>query len=98
MSNPKTKQEAVDSNSVFFQEQLPSLLEKHRGKYALIRNREIIGFYDTVTDAQSIGSKLYPDELFSIQQVTDTAIDLGFYSHAVHLGTAIYLTSNNTAA
>jgi Family of unknown function (DUF5678) len=88
MSTRETKQREVDANCEFFKNELPNLLEKHRGKYALIRNREIIGFYDTIVDAQKIGTQLYDDGIFSVQQVTDAAIDLGFYSHAVHLGAA----------
>jgi hypothetical protein len=84
----KNKQDAVDENYEFFKEQLPSLLATHKGKYAVIRDKQIVGFYDTIVDAQSIGSKLYPDDRFSVQQVTDKGVDLGFYSHAVHLGAA----------
>jgi hypothetical protein len=85
MSESKTKQQEVDQNLTFFLEKLPELLSLHRGKYALIRNQEIIGFYDTVLDAQVTGRKFYGDGMFSVQQVSDTPIDLGFYSHAMHL-------------
>ncbi len=83
---PRTKQEEVDRNFVFFQEELPKLLSHHRSKFALIRDRKIEGFYDTAVDAQTAGSKLFEDNLFSIQQVTGDVADLGFYSHGVHLG------------
>ena len=80
------KQTEIDSNLVFFQEKLPELLAAHPGKYALIRHREIVGIYDTAVDAQITGQKFYTDGLFSVQQVTDEPIDLGFFSHAVHTG------------
>jgi len=86
MSAITTKQETVDRNFEAFKKRLPELLEKHRGKYALLRHEEIGGFYETVSDAHTAGLQLYGDGLFSIQQVTDTPIDLGFYSHAVYLG------------
>jgi len=88
MSGARTKQEEVDLNFAFFQSELPRLLPKYRGKFALIRDRKIIEFYDTAVDAQTIGNQLYSDGLFSIQQITEDVIDLGFYSHAVHLGAA----------
>jgi hypothetical protein len=88
MSDMKSKQKEIDANFEFFQKKLPEILEHHRGKYALIRNREIVGYYDTAVDAQLSGSQLFKDEVFSIQQVTDKSVDLGFYSHAVHLGAA----------
>jgi hypothetical protein len=88
MSEARTRQEAVDRNHAAFGRKLPELLEKHRGKYALLRHEEIVGFYESIVDAQQIGEQLYPDGLFSVQQVTDNQVDLGFYSHAVHLGAA----------
>jgi hypothetical protein len=82
----RTKQEEVDRNFEFFQAELPKLLQTHQGKFALIHDRKIVGFYDTALDAYTSGNQLYPDGRFSIQQVTETAADLGFYSHAMHLG------------
>ena len=88
MSESKSKQQAVDQNFEAFKKKLPELLEKYRGKYAVLRNEEVVGFYDTALDAQKIGNQLYPDGFFSVQEVTNTVVDLGFYSHAVHLGAA----------
>jgi hypothetical protein len=82
------KQSEIDSNLVFFQEKLPELLASHAGKYVLLRHREIVGIYDTALDAQVTGQKFYADGLFSVQRITDEPIDLGFFSHAVHLGQA----------
>lgn len=88
MNSIRTKQEEVDRNFEFFQKKLPELLKEHRGKYALIRDQQIISFYDTAQDAQTSGEQQYSDGLFSIQRVTEDVGDLGFYSHAVHLGAA----------
>jgi hypothetical protein len=82
----RTKQEEVDRNFEFFQKELPSLLENNRGKFALIRDAEIKAFYDTIVDAQTIGNQLFSDGLFSIQRVYEDAVDLGFFSHAMHMG------------
>ncbi len=80
------KQHEIEANLEFFRTKLPELVQSHREKFALIRHREIIGMFDTALDAQTAGNKLYPDNIFSVQKVTETAIDLGFFSHAVHLG------------
>jgi len=80
------RQREIETNLQFFLHELPKLLSIHRGKFALLRHRKIEGFYDTVTDAVQTGNKLYDDKLFSVQQVTDMGTDLGYYSHAVHLG------------
>jgi hypothetical protein len=82
------RQNEIDRNLEFFIRQLPSLLPAYQGKFALIRHQKIEGFYDTVVDAVNAGNKLYPDRIFSVQPVTDTAVDLGFYSHARSLGIA----------
>jgi hypothetical protein len=88
MDPQRTKQEEVNRNFEFFQRELSQLLEKHAGKFALIRNCTITGFYDTALDANTAGDQLYEDGLFSIQKVGREVGDLGFYSHAVHLGAA----------
>lgn len=75
----------VETNYAAFQTLLPSLLREHRGKHALMRDGEIVEFFDTARDAYVAGRKLFDDNLFSIQQVTDTPVDLGFFSHAVPL-------------
>jgi hypothetical protein len=83
----RRKREEVDNNLKFFLEELPKIPQIQRGKFAILRNREIIGFYDTAIDAFRAASTAFSDGIFSIQQVTDTAIDLGYYSHAVPLAT-----------
>ena len=87
MSGTSRKQE-VEQNLAYFLGELPRLSSTHRGKFALLRQQNIVGYYDTVMDAISAGNSLYPDKLFSVQQVTDVASDLGYYSHAMPLGAA----------
>lgn len=79
---PKDRQTEIDQNLEFFKKKLPELLKDHRNRYALLHARSVSGIYDTIRDAQTAGDKLYPDGMYSIQQVTDQAINLGFYSYA----------------
>lgn len=82
MSDPIRQQ--VENNYKAFQVQLPSLLSSHRGKFALMRDGQIIEFFDTARDAYVAGQKMFSkDRLFSVQEVIDTPIDLGFFSHAM---------------
>lgn len=74
----------VDANYDFFQRQLADHIESHRGEFALIRRRKIIGFFDDAQSAEERGVACYPDQIFSIQEVTDEPIDLGFYSYAAN--------------
>jgi hypothetical protein len=79
----RTIQEEVDRNYEAFRQFLPTIIQEHRGKYALMRDGQIVTYFTTPVDARAAGEKLFSDGLFSIQQVTDTAIDLGYFSHAV---------------
>lgn len=74
----------VDANYKAFEQKLPGLLASHRGKFALMRNGEIIEFFDTARDAFVVGRKLYEEDyLFSVQEVIETPVDLGYFSYAM---------------
>lgn len=77
------RQQAINKNYEAFKAKLPSIIDSHRGKFALIKDEEIIEYFDTAKDALLAAQKLYGNEVFSIQEVTDAVIDLGYYSHAV---------------
>jgi hypothetical protein len=79
----KSRQDVIDKNFQAFQEMLPTLLVTHKGRYALLREEKIVEFFDSMRDALIYGRDNFADGLFSIQQVTDTAEDLGYFSHAV---------------
>ena len=77
-------QRAVDENFEAFQKLLPELMNTRPGKYALMREGEVVEFFDSARDAMIFGQNQYSDGLFSIQQVVDKIVDLGYFSHAVH--------------
>lgn len=83
----QSKETEVKRNYDAFMQQLPQLLVTHRGKFALMRDGSVVEFFDTSADAYRAGQKLYPDQRFSIQEVVDSPIDLGFFSHALPLRT-----------
>jgi len=76
----------IEENLRFFEAKLHDLLPDHRNRFALLRNKELVGLYDTLRDAQTTGDKLYPDGIFSVQKVTDKDVNLGIYSYAMHMG------------
>ena len=76
----------IQANFAAFEEKLPDLVSTHKGKFALMRHREIIEFFDTARDAFLTGQQLYGDGLFSVQEVVALPVDLGFFSHAVPSG------------
>lgn len=79
-------QKEIDQNLEFFQQKLPELLKDHKNRFALLHDRSISGIYDTIRDAQTAGEKLFPDKRYSIQQITDVPINLGYFSYADSLG------------
>ncbi|MDX2073492.1 MAG: hypothetical protein SFX19_03895 [Alphaproteobacteria bacterium] len=83
MATKNPKQEAVDSNYEAFKRLLPAIIGVHANQYALMRNGDVVEYFDTAKDAFSAGSKIFEDGLFSVQKVTDSISDLGYYSHAM---------------
>jgi hypothetical protein len=60
---------------------LGSLLPEHRDEYALMRDSVVVDFYRKPGEANRAGVERFPDQIFSIQEITDEPIDLGFWSH-----------------
>ena len=71
----------VDRNYDAFARMLGTLLRDHRDQLALMRDGEVVGFYQTPKEALQAATEKFPDSIFSIQEVTDEPIDLGFWSH-----------------
>lgn len=71
----------IDQNYDAFQRTLASILPEHRSEHALMRNREIVGYFASAGDAYRAGLVRFPDGVFSIQEVTDDPVDLGLFSH-----------------
>ena len=73
----------VDRNYETFVALLPGLMRMHANKWALLHDGELTAVFDTARDAHVAGVKLYPDDCYSVQEVTDRPVDLGWFSHAV---------------
>lgn len=74
-------QEVVNANCEAFIRKLPELLRTHPGQFALMRNKEIAGFFPSARTASQHGERTFDDGLFSVQEVTDEVVDLGWFSH-----------------
>lgn len=72
----------VDRNYDAFTRALGEIVHAHRNQFALMRGGEIVGYFDKPGDAYREGVSRFADLTFSIQEVTDEPIDLGFWSHA----------------
>ena len=82
--DPEQTVKEIDANYEAFQEALPDLLPHETDRWALMRRGECVDFYDTLRDAETAGRAMYKDRIFSVQQVSDTVVDLGWFSHAVY--------------
>jgi hypothetical protein len=84
-AEPASNESQADRNFAAFQKLLPDLLPLHGGKFALIRNEQVIEFFDSLSDAVRFGVEKFgiPNK-FSIQQVTNQNASLGLYGYAVH--------------
>ncbi len=82
----RKQREQVELNFKAFSEKLPELINIQMNKYALMRDGEIVEIYNSWEDAYKTGLRFYEDELFSVQKITNSSVDLGFFSHAVYIG------------
>ena len=80
MDQGRQKRE-VDRNYDAFTRILGTILPAHRDQLALMRDEEVVGFYETPREALKAATEKFSDGIFSIQEVTDEPIDLGFWSH-----------------
>ena len=61
----------VSTELVYFDERRSELLRKHRGQFALIKNRQLIGVYPTATQAHAAALSRFPFSNFLVKQITD---------------------------
>lgn len=77
----KRQRQEVDRNYNVFMRMFGDIIGEHRDELALMRDGRIIAYFDEPGDAYRAGLARFPDGIFSIQEVTDEPIDLGFWSH-----------------
>ena len=82
MISEEEKLAEINKNFEAFQKLLPSIGQTYLGKFAVLRKKEIIDCFDSMSDAAKYAEARYEDGLYSIQQVNNRIIDLGYFSHA----------------
>ena len=78
------KMAEIDRNLQAFLAMLPDLLKEHAGEHALMHSGQVVAYFPSALDAQIAGNQRFEATEFSIQQVTEQAEELGFYSYALH--------------
>lgn len=76
------RQHEIDQNYQYFQSVVGSYIGTHEGQYAVLHHRSVVGIYRSLAEAVNVGHAQFDGGVFSIQEVTDSPIDMGFYSHA----------------
>lgn len=76
------KRDAIARNYEAFEKMLPDLLKTAKGRFALLRDCELIGLFESASAAHFAGEQRFDDNLFSVQKVEEGAINLGFFSYA----------------
>lgn len=74
----------VDRNYEAFLLPLDEYQREHSNQFVLLRDTEPQGFYGSEGAALQEGRSRFSDGIYSVQEVTDRPVDLGFYSHAVY--------------
>ena len=74
----------VDRNFEAFEAMLHGILPIHRGEFALMNNGKVLSYFPSEADALAAGRRMFDDGVFSVQEVTDRPVDLGFFSHAIN--------------
>lgn len=78
----------IDRNFEAFRSLLPGLLQAAPGKYALMHAQRVVDLFDSSKSAVIAGLQQFGDGQYSVQQVTEQADNLGFYSYAGGAGQA----------
>lgn len=72
----------IDANYDHYRRHLSEFFEAEQGRIALLKSAQIVGFFDSVGDANRHARTVFPDGLYSLQPVIAEPVDLGFFSHA----------------
>ena len=73
-------QQHIHQNDAAFLAYLPALLKTQRGLFALLHAETVVACFTTAREAWLMGQRLVPDGRFSVRQITDTPVALGFFA------------------
>lgn len=79
----KSNQQAVDENYTEFKRRLPELIRTDAGKFVVLRDCQVVRLFDDFDAALDFCHYRYPDGLFSVQEVTQTPVEMGYFSHVM---------------
>jgi hypothetical protein len=66
----------LDTERQFYSENLAEWLRQYPGKFALVKDRELIGTFDTAEEALAEGARRFGLEPFLVRRVQERADDV----------------------
>ena len=76
----ESKLSALKLNYASFIQRLPELLLSHEGQFALMRDGNIVEYFDSPRQALLVGRERFTDDLFSVQEIRGSEADFGWFS------------------
>ena len=80
MMMEKNLDDRLEKNLEALKKKIPSLKAEDAGKFALMRNENLVKIFSKVEDAHEHASEKFKDKNYSVHMITDVPIDLGYYS------------------
>jgi hypothetical protein len=87
MASRESQRAEVQANYEAFVAELPTLVTRHQGKFAVYRHTRLLEFFDDYSVAEAFGRSRFGDGLFSIQEVTQEPLDIRWFKYAADDGT-----------
>jgi hypothetical protein len=72
----------IHKNFEYFQKVVDDWLPIHAGQFALLRDGELVDFFDQPGAAIGMAVENFEDGKYSVQRVVNRPVDLGFLSYA----------------
>jgi len=72
--------EHLERNLEALKKKIPSLGVEDVGKFALMRDGNLVKTFSKVEDAHEYASEKFKDRNYSVHMITDVPVDLGYYS------------------
>jgi hypothetical protein len=81
MLSTEAQRAEVAANYEAFERALPGLLAGHKGEYAVFRHEQLVDVFESFASGLAYCISAYSDRLFSIQEITDEPLNLGWLSN-----------------